>query len=63
MAKLLNADAHVVTLGDIAASASPEELENYKIDRLLELRAVIDSLRHERAALNTSPYEYIAAHG
>ena len=32
----------------IAATLSPAGLERYRLDRLLELRAVIDSLRAER---------------
>jgi hypothetical protein len=32
----------------MAASLPPAGLEAYKLDRLLELRAVIDSLRAER---------------
>jgi len=31
-----------------AAAAEPPHLASYKLDRLRELRAVIDSLRHER---------------
>jgi hypothetical protein len=32
----------------IAATLTPAGLERYRLDRLLELRAVIDSLRAER---------------
>jgi hypothetical protein len=32
----------------IAAALTPAGLERYRLDRLLELRAVIDSLRAER---------------
>ena len=32
----------------IAAALTPAGLESYRLDRLLELRAVIDSLRAER---------------
>jgi hypothetical protein len=32
----------------IAAALTPAGLEGYRLDRLLELRAVIDSLRAER---------------
>lgn len=32
----------------MAAALSPAGLESYRLDRLLELRAVIDSLRAER---------------
>jgi len=32
----------------IAATLTPAGLEQYRLDRLLELRAVIDSLRAER---------------
>jgi hypothetical protein len=32
----------------VAATLTPGGLESYRLDRLLELRAVIDSLRAER---------------
>jgi hypothetical protein len=32
----------------VAATLTPTGLERYRLDRLLELRAVIDSLRAER---------------
>jgi hypothetical protein len=32
----------------IAAASTPAGLERYRLDRLLELRAVIDSLRADR---------------
>jgi hypothetical protein len=32
-----------------AAFLTPADLEQYRLDRLLELRAVIDSVRRERA--------------
>ena len=35
----------------IAAALTPAGLERYRLDRLLELRAVIDSLRAEREDL------------
>jgi hypothetical protein len=42
------ADGHLA-FGELAASGvSPAGLEQYKLDRLLELRAVIESLRTER---------------
>jgi hypothetical protein len=40
-------------LSQLAASFSPSGLERYKLDRLRELRAVIDSLHAERHALST----------
>jgi hypothetical protein len=36
-----------------AAAFTPSGLERYKLDRLRELRAVIDVLHAERRALNT----------
>jgi hypothetical protein len=41
-------------LSQLAASFSPSGLERYKLDRLRELRAVIDSLHAERRTLNTT---------
>lgn len=38
-----------------AAGASPAELQDYRLDRLLELRAVIDSLRTERGHRHARP--------
>jgi len=49
MATSLNYDPGRVAFGELAASGmSPAGLEQYKLDRLLELRAVITSMRLER---------------
>jgi len=49
MGRSMTAEAGRLAFGDLAASgASPADLEQYKLDRLLELRAVIDALRLER---------------
>lgn len=48
MGKLMTAQAGRLAFGEIAAMGiTPAGLEQYKIDRLLELRALIDSLRAE----------------
>lgn len=40
--------AKLLTAGELAAAGlTPELLEQYKIDRLLEMRAFIDTLRHD----------------
>ncbi|MEO8062046.1 MAG: hypothetical protein ABI821_04785 [Pseudomonadota bacterium] len=45
----MTASAGRLAFGELAASgATAAHLEQYKLDRLLELRAVIDSLRSER---------------
>ena len=49
MARTLSLDAARAAFGDlIAAALTPAGIEEYRVDRLLELRAVIDSLRTER---------------
>ena len=49
MGRSMTAEAGRLAFGELAASGvSPAGLEQYKLDRLLELRAVIDALRVER---------------
>jgi hypothetical protein len=49
MGRSMTAEAARLAFGDIASSGiSPAGLEQHKLDRLLELRAVIESLRTER---------------
>jgi len=49
MARTQTLDAGCVTFDELAASGmTPAGLEEYKLDRLLELRAVITSMRLER---------------
>jgi hypothetical protein len=48
MGRSMTAAAARDAFGDFATGVSPAGLEQYKLDRLLELRAVIDSLRSER---------------
>jgi hypothetical protein len=45
MAQLMNAADARLTFGEIALGISPDTLEQYKLGRLAELRALIDSLR------------------
>jgi len=48
MASLFKHDARGLALGELAASGvSPSRLEQYRLDRLRELRAVIETLRSE----------------
>jgi hypothetical protein len=49
MARLLKADLTRHAYGDIAASGlSPAGLDQFKLERLLELRALIDAMRAEQ---------------
>ena len=48
MGRSMTAEAALLAFGDIAGSTSTEALEKFKYERLLELRAVIDTLRIER---------------
>jgi len=48
MAIPMTHDAGRIASGDLAAVLPAEGFEQYRIGRLLELRAVIDSLRAER---------------
>ncbi|HTU68549.1 MAG TPA: hypothetical protein VMF52_21600 [Steroidobacteraceae bacterium] len=41
--------------GEYAACLSPSALEQFKLERLVELRAVIDSLRSERSSTAIPP--------
>ncbi|MEJ0084156.1 MAG: hypothetical protein WDO72_00605 [Pseudomonadota bacterium] len=44
----MTAEAGHLAFGELAAAgASPADLEQYKLDRLLELRAVIEALRND----------------
>jgi hypothetical protein len=50
MARMLKADLTRHAFGDLAASGlSPAGLEQFKLERLLELRALIDAMRAEQA--------------
>jgi hypothetical protein len=48
MARILSSEYGRYAFRDIAASTSPAALEQFKLERLFELRAVIDALRTER---------------
>jgi hypothetical protein len=49
MARILKAELTRRAFGDIAAAGlSPSGLEQFKLERLLELRAVIDAMRAEQ---------------
>ncbi len=49
MGKLMTLDAARLAFGELAATCvATTGLEQYKLDRLLELRAVITSMRLER---------------
>jgi hypothetical protein len=50
MARDPNMEADKHAFHDMAAGTSPAALEQFKLERLLELRAVIDALRSERAS-------------
>jgi hypothetical protein len=47
MARILTNEFGRYAFRDIAASSSPSALEQFKLERLFELRAVIDALRYE----------------
>jgi hypothetical protein len=47
MARILTSEFGRYAFRDIAASTSPAALEQFKLERLFELRAVIDALRSE----------------
>jgi hypothetical protein len=47
MARSMTAEAGRLAFGDLATGDSPGGFEQFKLDRLRELRAVIDSLRAE----------------
>lgn len=49
MAKILTAELRSPSFHEMAADVSAADLEQFKLDRLKELRAVIDSLRVEPA--------------
>ena len=48
MARILSSEYGRYAFRDIAASTTPAALEQFKLERLFELRAVIDELRLER---------------
>lgn len=48
MARILTNEFGRYAFREIAASTSPAALEQFKLERLFELRAVIDALRTER---------------
>jgi len=48
MARILSSEFGRYAFRDIAASTTPAALEQFKLERLFELRAVIDALRMER---------------
>lgn len=49
MASQVSRDAGSIAFShEVAAAMSPTGLAQYRLDRLLELRAIIDSLRVER---------------
>jgi hypothetical protein len=49
MARILTNEFGRYAFREIAASTSPSALEQFKLERLFELRAVIDALRSERS--------------
>ena len=49
MAIPMTRDYGRIAFGDLVATLPPAGFEQYRLGRLLELRAVIDSLRAERA--------------
>jgi hypothetical protein len=53
MARILSSEYGRYAFRDIAASTSPADLEQFKLERLLELRAVIDTLRTEQPAASS----------
>ena len=48
MARILTNEFGRYAFRDIAARTSPSALEQFKLERLFELRAVIDALRCDR---------------
>jgi hypothetical protein len=50
MARNLSMETGRQAFNEIAAGTSPAALEQFKLERLFELRAVIDALRSERPA-------------
>jgi hypothetical protein len=48
MARMLTNEFGRYAFREIAASTTPAALEQFKLERLFELRAVIDALRSER---------------
>jgi hypothetical protein len=48
MARILTSEFGRYAFHEIAASTTPAALEQFKLERLFELRAVIDALRTER---------------
>jgi hypothetical protein len=52
MTPTFSAEIQRSAYSQLAAAFTPSGLERYKLDRLRELRAVIESLHAERQALN-----------
>lgn len=48
MNRNISADLGRRAFGDLAAGVTPAGLEQFKLERLLELRAVIDAMRAEQ---------------
>jgi hypothetical protein len=48
MNRIVTADLSRRAFGDLAAGVTPAGLEQFKLERLLELRAVIDAMRAEQ---------------
>jgi hypothetical protein len=58
MARILTSEYGRYAFREIAASTTPAALEQFKLERLFELRAVIDALRSER--MPGYPHDLIA---
>ena len=62
MARTLTTNLHRLAFSDIAAGITPAGLEQFKLERLFELRAVIDAMRSEQAT-NCPPQAGRGEHG
>jgi len=63
MASLFTHDARGLAMGELAASGlSATRLEQYRLDRLRELRAVIETLRAEGSAATPNAWRVDPAH-
>lgn len=56
MARILTSEFGRYAFREIAASTSPSALEQFKLERLFELRAVIDALRSEHGPDGTQGF-------
>jgi len=56
MARILTSEFGRYAFREIAASTSPSALEQFKLERLFELRAVIDALRSEHGPCRTQGF-------